>query len=100
MPVKQSPLSLPVLVPQQEHLTGYIPTVVGPVEYREWKQQLERINGILGLSGVEATFQRLSLARRNEDERLQAERKNRPFRALGTGEQAEFQQLSSQAFEF
>jgi hypothetical protein len=97
MPVKQSPLSLPVLVPEQEHLTGYIPTVLGPVEYREWKQQLERINEILGLSGVEATFQRLALARRNEDERIQAEEKNRPFRELSAGEQAEYQWLSSQA---
>jgi hypothetical protein len=97
MPVKQSPLSLPVLVPEQEHLTGYIPTVLGPVEYREWKQQLERINEILSLSGVEATFQRLALARRNEDERIQAEEKNRPFRELSAGEQAEYQWLSSQA---
>ena len=89
--------SLPALVPEQEHLTGYIPTVIGPVEYREWKQQLERINGILGLSGVEATFQRLALARRNEDERCRAEENKRPFRELSAGEQAEYQWLSSQA---
>jgi len=97
MPVKQSPLAFPVLVPEQDHLSGYIPTVVGPVEYREWKQQLERIDGILGLSGVEATFQRLSLARRNKEEQLQAEEKKRPFRELSAGEQAEYQRLSSQA---
>lgn len=97
MVARQTALSLPVLVPEQEHLTGYIPTVIGPIEYREWKQQLERINGILDLSGVEVTFQRLSLARRNEDERLQAEEEKRPFRALSAGEQAEYQWLSSQA---
>lgn len=97
MPAQQSALGLPALVPEQIHLTGYIPTVIGPVEYREWYQQLERINGILDQSGVETTFQRLSLARRNEEERLQAEEKKRPFRELTKGEQAEYQRLSSQA---
>jgi hypothetical protein len=96
VPTQASVLLLPELVPEQEHLTGYIPTVVGPVEFREWKKQLERIHGILGLGGVEETFQRLSLARRNEDERRQAESENRPFRELSTGEQAGYQRLSSQ----
>jgi hypothetical protein len=50
------------LVAEQDHLKGYIPTVVGPVEFREWKKQLERIDGILGLGEVEEMFQRLSLA--------------------------------------
>lgn len=86
-----------MLVPEQEHLTGYIPTVLGPVEFREWKKQLERIHEILGLSGVEETFQRLSLARRNEDERGRAESGKRPVRQLSAGEQAEYQRLSSQA---
>ena len=96
MPTQASLLPLPELVPEQEHLTGYIPTVVGPVEFREWKKQLERIHEILGLGGVEETFQRLSLARRNQDERRQAESENRPFRELSTGEQAGYQRLSSQ----
>jgi len=86
VPTQASLLPLPELVPEQEHLTGYIPTVVGPVEFREWKKQLERIHEILGLGGVEETFQRLSLARRNQDERRQAESENRPFRELSTGE--------------
>jgi hypothetical protein len=73
VPTQASVLPLPELVPEQEHLTGYTPTVLGPIEFREWKQQLERIHEILGPGGVEATFQRLSLARRNEDERRQAE---------------------------
>jgi len=96
VPTQASLLPLPELVPEQEHLTGYIPTVVGPVEFREWKKQLERIHEILGLGGVEETFQRLSLARRNQDERRQAESENRPFRELSTGEQAGYQRLSSQ----
>jgi hypothetical protein len=69
---------LPELVPEQEHLMGYIPTVVGPVEFRKWRQQLERIDEIL-VAGVEETFQRLSLARRNEQEQRTAEAENRPF---------------------
>src|SRR5882724_5995516 len=97
MPADMSLLSLPALVPEQQHMVGYIPTVMGPVEFREWKQQLERINGILGLSGVEETFQRLSLARRNDEARHQAEERKRPFRELSAGEQAEYQRLSSQA---
>ena len=62
-----------------------------------WKNQLERINEILNLSGVEETFQRLSVAHRNENERLAAEKENRPFRQMSTGDQALYQRLSSQA---
>ena len=97
VPTRAVLLPLPELVPEQEHLTGYIPTVVGPVEFREWKKQLERIQGILSLSGVEETFQRLSLARRNEVERRAAESEKRAFREWSTGDQAFYQRLSSQA---
>ena len=97
MPTQTSVVSLPELVPEQEHLTASVTTVVGPVEFREWKKQLERIGEILGLSGLEETFQRLSLARRNEEERRMAETQKRPFRELSTGEQASYQRLSSQA---
>ena len=67
------------------------------MEFREWKKQLERIDEILGLSGAEETFQRLSLARRNEDERQAAEKENRPLREWSSGDQAYYQRLSSQA---
>jgi hypothetical protein len=70
---------------------------MGPVEFREWKQQLERIDEILGLGGVEEVFQRLSLARRNEDERVAAEKEKRAYRDLSNVEQASYQRLSSQA---
>jgi hypothetical protein len=69
---------------------------MGPVEFREWKQQLERIHEILGLGGVEEVFQRLSLARRNEEERVAAEKEKRPYRDLSNVEQASYQRLSSQ----
>jgi Transposase DDE domain len=87
---------LPELVPEQEFLTGYVSTVVGPIEFRVWKKRLERINDIFGLSEVEKTFQRLSLRRRNEDEQRAAEEENRPFRPMSAGEQAGYQRLSSQ----
>lgn len=97
MPTKTGILPLPELVPEQQHLNGYIATVIGPIEFREWKGQLERIHEILNLSGVEETFQRLSLARRNDGERRAAEAEKRPAYELSTAEQAGYQRLSSQA---
>ena len=88
MSPRTSILPLPELVPEQEFLTGYVSTVVGPIEFRVWKKRLERINEMLGLSEVEKTFQRLSLGRRNQDEQREAEKENRPFRPLSVGEQA------------
>jgi hypothetical protein len=87
---------LPELVPEQEFLTGYVSTVVGPIEFRVWKKKLERISEMLGLSDVEKSFQRLSLGRRNEAEQREAEKENRPFRPLSVGEQASYQRLCSQ----
>ena len=97
MPTPANLLPLPELVPEQEHLTGYVATVLGNIEYREWKSQLERIHDLLDLSRVEKTFQRLSLARRNDEEQRAAERENRLFHALSTVEQASYQRLCSQA---
>ena len=87
---------LPALVPEQEFLSSYVATVLGPIEYREWKSQLERIHEVLGLSRVEETFQRLSLAGRNQAEQRAAEQENRPFYQLGPVEQESYQRLSSQ----
>ena len=96
MSPRASILPLPELVPEQEFLTSYVSTVIGPVEFRVWKKQLERINEMLGLSEVEKSFQRLSLGRRNEDEQREAEKENRRLRPLSVGEQASYQRLSSQ----
>lgn len=96
MSPRASILPLPELVPEQEFLTGYVSTVIGPIEFRVWKKQLERIHELLGLSEVEKSFQRLSLGRRNEDEQREAEKANRPFRPLSGGEQAGYQRLCSQ----
>jgi len=96
MSPRASILPLPELVPEQEFLTGYVSTVIGPVEFRVWKKRLERINEMLGLSEVEKMFQRLSLKRRNEDEQRAAEKEQRPLRPLSGGEQASYQRLCSQ----
>jgi hypothetical protein len=88
---------LPALVPEQEFLSCYVPTVLGPIEYREWKSQLERIHELLGLSRVEETFQRLSLAQRNQAEQRAAEKENRPFYQWSPVEQESYQRLCSHA---
>ncbi len=93
----QTDLSLlPLLVSEQEFLSCYVPTVLGPIEYREWKSQLQRIHEVLGLSRVEETFQRLSLAQRNQAEQREAEKENRPFYAWSAVEQESYQRLCSQ----
>src|ERR1035437_2660871 len=97
MPAQLDLSLLPSLVPEQEFLSCYVSTVLGPIEYREWKSQLERIHEVLGLSGVEERFQRLSLAQRNRAEQVAAEKENRPFYAWGTVEQESYQRLCSQA---
>lgn len=97
MPTAPDLFLLPALVPEQEYLSGPIPTVYGPIEYREWESRLERIDELLRLSGVEETFQRLSLAQRNLAEQRAAEREKRPFYKLGPVEQASYQRLCSQA---
>ena len=88
---------LPPLVPEQEFLSCYVPTVLGPIEYREWKSQLERIHELLGLSRVEEMFQRLSLAQRNQAQQRAAEKENRPFYQWSPVEQESYQRLCSQA---
>ena len=71
--------------------------MLGPVEFREWKEQLDRISGILMAGEIEKTFQILSLAQWNEQERRDAEREGRAFRQMSTVEQGAYQRMSSQA---
>src|SRR5450756_1520624 len=97
MPTQLDLSLLPALVPEQEFLSCFVATVLGPIEYREWKSQLERIQEMLGLSRVEETFQRLSLAQRNQAEQRAAEKENRPFYEWSPVEQESYQRLCSQA---
>lgn len=59
-------LSLPPL-PEQEDLQPPVPTVVGSIDYRTWRQRLERIDEILQASRAEEAFIRLALKRRLEE---------------------------------
>src|SRR5256885_8735413 len=96
MPTQPDLSLLPALVPEQEFLSSYVSTVLGPIEYRKWKGQLERIHELLGLSRVEETFQRLSLAQRNQAERHASEKENRQFYKWSPVEQESYQRLCSQ----
>ena len=90
------PCPLPVLVPEQEYLQPAVPTVLGPVEYREWKMQLERIDEILHLAKTEQLFQLLSLQQWKKQETVQAAEQKRAVRQMHPGEQAEYQRLCTQ----
>lgn len=97
MSTVQSPSAEPTLVPEQQHLHAPIPTVVGNLEYRRWRQQLERIDEILRQGGVEEAFVRRSLAHRQEQERWQAAAEQRPAHELTPAEQERLQRESAQA---
>src|SRR5260370_15287489 len=96
MPTQPDLSLLPALVPEQESLSSYVSTVVGLVEFRVWKSQLERMHELLGLSCVEASFQRLSLAKRTQAEQRAAEKENRQFYKWSPVEQESYQRLCSQ----
>ena len=97
MPPHQLLDPLPVLVPQQEVLQPFLPTVVGNIEYREWKKTLERMDEILRLGKVEESFLRWSLARRDEGEQVSAATEGRAVHQLTPAEQERFQRHSAQA---
>ena len=84
MPVPTTVIPLPVLVPEQQHFDPFLPTVYGNVDYRKWQSQLVRIDEILRTGMVEATFQRLALADRNQREKVAAEKEQRAFHSLST----------------
>ena len=51
MPIQAELFFLPALLPEQEFLSAPVPALYGPIEYREWKSQLERIHEVPRLSG-------------------------------------------------
>ena len=94
---------LPELIPEQDFLYGFVSTVMGPVDHREWQKQLERIDDLMKQSGADKLFQRLSLAQRDEQEERAAKAEDRKFRALTPTEQLmRFQTLAPElpAFVF
>ncbi|MGD0778855.1 MAG: hypothetical protein ABSC05_39265 [Candidatus Solibacter sp.] len=97
MPLPTTCTPLPLLVPEQQHFTPFIPTVYGNIDYRRWQSQLVRIDEILRTGLIEESFQRLALAQRSTQEKAAAEKENRAVQNLSTPEQESFQKLSSQA---
>jgi len=89
--------SLPSLLPEPEPLRPFVSTVVGNLEFRVWKAQLERIDEILRMGQVEAALVRLSLGRQRERELKTAAEEGRPAHMLTPGEQVLFQWGASQA---
>ncbi|MFN3327023.1 MAG: hypothetical protein ACK5AZ_26315 [Bryobacteraceae bacterium] len=64
MPPEQLLVSLPPLLPEQDELQPPVPTVLGSIDYRSWRQRLERIDENLRSSRVEEVFIRLCMKRR------------------------------------
>ncbi len=90
-------LTLPPLLPEQEDLQPPVATVLGSIEYRTWRQRLERIDEILQDSRVEEAFIRLALKRRREQCQQQAVEKGRPPVGMCAGDQVLFQRMASVA---
>ena len=90
-------LTLPPLLPEQDELQPPVPTVLGSIDYRTWRQRLERIDEILRTSRVEEAFVRLCLKRRLTEWKQKAEQAGQPDQRMCEGDQVLFQRLSSVA---
>lgn len=90
-------LTLPPLLPEQEDLQPPVATVLGSIDYRTWRQRLERIDEILRDSRAEEAFVRLALKRRLEDFEKKSAEKGRPSTKPCAGDQVLFQRMSSVA---
>jgi hypothetical protein len=90
-------LTLPPLLPEQEDLQPPVATVLGSIDYRTWRQRLERIDQILQQSRAEEAFIRLALKRRLEELNQQAEEKGRVAVGMCAGDQILFQRMASVA---
>jgi hypothetical protein len=90
-------LTLPPLLPEQEELQPPVPTVLGSIDYRTWRERLERIDEILRTSRVEEAFVRLCLKRRLAEWKQRAEQEGRPEQRMCEGDQVLFQRMASVA---
>lgn len=85
------------MLPEQDELQAPVPTVLGSIDYRTWRQRLERIDEILRRGRVEEAFVRLCLKRRLAERKQKAEEAGRPDQQMCQGDQVLFQRLSSVA---
>jgi hypothetical protein len=90
-------LTLPPLLPEQEDLQPPVPTVLGSIDYRTWRQRLERIDEILRQSRVEEAFVRLCVKRRLRELEKKAQPDGRPMAGLCAGDQVLLQRISAVA---
>jgi hypothetical protein len=90
-------LTLPPLLPEQEELQPPVPTVLGSIDYRTWRQRLERIDEILRASRVEEAFIRVCLKRRLAEGKQKTGQEGRPDPQMCEGDQILFQRISSVA---
>jgi len=89
--------TLPPLLPEQEELQPPVATVLGSIDYRTWRQRLERIDEILLTSRAEEAFLRLALKRRLEQLEKRAKQKGRATAGLCAGDQVVFQRKAAVA---
>jgi hypothetical protein len=90
-------LTLPPLLPEQDELQPPVPTVLGSIDYRLWRQRLERIDEILRTRRVEEAFVRLCLKRRLTEWGRKAEQEGRAGQRMCEGDQVLFQRIASVA---
>jgi hypothetical protein len=90
-------LNLPPLLPEQEDLQPPVATVLGSIDYRTWRQRLERIDEILQATRAEEAFIRLALKRRLEEWKTKAAEQGRTETGMCAGDQVLFQRISSVA---
>jgi len=84
------PLPTPSLLPYQDDLRPFVPTVLGNLEYNRFRQQLESIDHLLLHLGIEKRFLETALA--HELGKRQAEAKvSGKLRKLCPGDQTAFQ---------
>jgi hypothetical protein len=88
---------LPPLLPEQEDFRPAVPTVYGSIEYRTWRQRLERLDEILCTGRVEEVFVRLALKRQLAACQREHQAGRRPAPGLCEGDQLLFQRTASVA---
>ena len=89
--------TLPRLLPEQEELQPPVPTVLGSVDYRTWRERLERIDEILRRSRAEELFVRLALVERQRKAVAAVEAKGEAKTPLSAGDQLRLQRRASVA---
>ncbi len=89
--------ALPKLVAGQEWLRPYETTVMGSVDYRTWRERLNRVDELLRVSGAEEVVIRMVVARRQLEIKEAAAREGGPDPGMSEGAQVKLQRAISTA---